>query len=69
MLPRILVAMIVLVTVGCATTPTDRGQSIYDPEAAWQQQKSALNNLRILLFEKKLIDLYMKFVETFKFLF
>ncbi|MCH1478340.1 MAG: lipoprotein insertase outer membrane protein LolB [Arenicellales bacterium] len=45
MLPRILVAMIVLVTVGCATTPTDRGQSIFDPEAAWQQQKSELNNL------------------------
>ena len=44
MLPRILVAMISLVTVGCATVPSDRGQSIFDPETAWQQQKLALNN-------------------------
>ena len=44
MLPRILVAIIVLVTIGCATAPTDRGQSISDSEAAWQQQQSALDS-------------------------
>ncbi|MCP4951641.1 lipoprotein insertase outer membrane protein LolB [Arenicellales bacterium nBUS_48] len=37
-------AIIVLVTIGCATAPTDRGQSISDSEAAWQQQQSALDS-------------------------
>ena len=45
MLLRIFVATISLVTVGCATVPSDRGQSISDLETAWQQQESALNNL------------------------